>query len=284
MWNPTTAGDLAAGDRLGPFRLEEMLGAGGMGIVFRATRQPDGDADGEVVALKVLRDELSGDDTFRRRFEHEARSATEVRNPHLVAVLEAGEADGRHYLATEFVPGRTLDERIREEGPLPLADVIRIATELGSALDALHEAGIVHRDMKASNVLLRADGTAMLTDFGLAKGEAYTVLTQPGQVMGTLDYLAPELIRGEEAAPASDLYALGCSTYECLTGTTPFGGRSVFQIGLAHLDEEPPDPRLARPECPPDLSAAVLRALEKDPSSRPATASAYARGLAAARS
>lgn len=283
MWNPTTAGDLAAGDRLGAFRLEEMLGAGGMGIVFRASRLPDGDADGEVVALKVLRNELSGDDTFRRRFEHEARSATEVRSPHLVAVLEAGEADGRHYLASEFVPGRTLDERIREEGPLPFADVIRIVTELGSALDALHEAGIVHRDVKASNVLLRADGTAMLTDFGLAKGQAYTVLTQPGQVMGTLDYLAPELIRGEEAAPASDLYALGCLTYECLTGTTPFGGRSVLQIGLAHLDEEPPNPRLSRPECLPDLSAVVLRALEKDPSSRPATASAYARGLAAAR-
>jgi serine/threonine-protein kinase len=282
MWNPTTAGDLAAGDRLGPFQLEEMLGAGGMGIVFRATRQRDGDADGGVVALKVLRGELSGDDTFRRRFEHEARSAAEVRNPHLVAILEAGEADGRHYLATEFVPGRTLDERIREEGPLPLADVIRAATELGAALDGLHEAGIVHRDVKASNVLLRADGTAMLTDFGLAKGQAYTVLTQPGQVMGTLDYLAPELIRGEEAGAASDLYALGCSTYECLTGTTPFGGRSGFQIGLAHLDEEPPDPRLARPECPPDFSAAVLRALEKDPFSRPATASAYARGLATA--
>jgi serine/threonine-protein kinase len=279
MWRPrTTAGELGVGDRLGAFRLDEMLGSGGMGIVFRAVRE---DGEGEV-ALKILRDELSGDETFRRRFEHEARSAKEVLNPHLVAVLEAGEAEGRYYLASEFVPGRTLEARVREDGPLPLADVIRIATELGAALDALHEAGIVHRDVKAANVLLRDDGRAMLTDFGLAKGEAYTVLTSPGQVMGTLDYLAPELIRGDEATPASDVYALGCATYECLTGTTPFGGLSLFQIGLAHLEEQPPDPRQARPDCPVDLSAAVLRALEKDPAERPPTATAYARALAAA--
>jgi len=279
MWSlRTIAGELGAGDRLGVFRLEELLGAGGMGIVFRAV-----DAEGgRTVALKVLRDELSGDETFRRRFEHEARSAAEVRSPHLVAVLEAGEAGGRYYLASEFVQGRTLEERVRDDGALPLAEVARIAMELGAALDALHGAGIVHRDVKAANVLLREDGTAMLTDFGLAKGEAYTVLTQPGQVMGTLDYLAPELIRGEEATPASDVYALGCSMYECLTGTTPFGGRSVFQIGLAHLDEEPQDPRQSRPDCPPELAAAVLRALEKEPSERPATASVYARDLGAA--
>ena len=119
-------------------------------------------------------------------------------------------------------------------------------------------------------MLLRDDVTAMLTDFGLAKGEAYTVLTKPGQVMGTLDYLAPELIRGDEATRGSDIYALGCLVYECLTGTTPFGGRSVFQIGLAHLDEEPPDPCEARADCPPELAAAaLLRALAKDPAERP---------------
>ena len=157
----------------------------------------------------------------------------------------------------------------------------RIASELASALDALHEAGIVHRDVKASNVLLRDGVTAMLTDFGLAKGEAYTVLTKPGQVMGTLDYLAPELIHGDEATRASDVYALGCLTYECLTGTTPFGGRSVFQIGLAHLDEQPPDPSASRADCPPAFAAAVLRALEKDPAQRPGSAAAYARDLAA---
>jgi serine/threonine protein kinase len=270
--------ELEAGDVLGPFRLEERLGAGGMGIVFRARRQPDG-AD---VALKVLREELGGDDVFRRRFEHEARSAAEVRNPNLVAVLEAGEAGGRHYLASEFVPGRTLDDRIRADGALPLADAAQVVGQVASALDALHAAGVVHRDVKASNVLLRDDGTAMLTDFGLAKGEAYTVLTQPGQVLGTLDYLAPELIRGDDATPASDVYALGCLAYECVTGTTPFGGRSIFQIGLAHLDEAPPDPASTRPDCPPRLAEAVLSALAKEPEHRPVPATAYARELAAA--
>jgi serine/threonine protein kinase len=261
-----------AGDRLGPYRLQELLGAGGMGIVFRATREDGGD-----VALKVLRDELAGDETFRRRFDHEARSAAHVRSPHLVAVLEAGEADGRYYLASEFVSGPTLEERVRV-GPLAVGEVVRIAGELASALHALHEAGIVHRDVKASNVLLRDGTTAMLTDFGLAKGEAYTVLTKPGQVMGTLDYLAPELIRGDEATRASDVYALGCLLYECLTGTTPFGGRSVFQIGLAHLDEEPPSPE----GCPPQFASALLRALEKEPERRPATAAELAQDLAAA--
>jgi serine/threonine-protein kinase len=248
-----------------------------MGIVFRATHE-----DGREVALKVLREELAGDETFRRRFDHEARSASHVRSPHLVAVLDAGEAGGRYYLASEFVAGATLEERIRSGGPLPLADAVAVAAELASALDALHEAGIVHRDVKASNVLLRDGRTAMLTDFGLAKGEAYTVLTKPGQVMGTLDYLAPELIRGDEATRASDVYALGCLAYECLTGSTPFGGRSVFQIGLAHLDEAPPDPREARADCPPALAAAVLTALQKEPERRPPTAGAYARELAAA--
>jgi serine/threonine-protein kinase len=248
-----------------------------MGIVFRATHE-----DGREVALKVLREELAGDETFRRRFDHEARSASHVRSPHLVAVLDAGEAGGRYYLASEFVAGATLEERIRSGGPLPLADAVAVAGELASALDALHEAGIVHRDVKASNVLLRDGRTAMLTDFGLAKGEAYTVLTKPGQVMGALDYLAPELIRGDEATRASDVYALGCLAYECLTGSTPFGGRSVFQIGLAHLDEAPPDPREARADCPPALAAAVLTALEKEPERRPPTAGAYARELAAA--
>ena len=272
------ADQLAAGDRLGPFRLEELLGAGGMGIVFRATRE-----DGAEVALKVLREELAGDETFRRRFDHEARSASLVRSPHLVGVLDVGEAGGRYYLASELVHGRTLDERVREDGPLPLGDVTRVAGEVAAGLEALHAAGIVHRDVKASNVLLRDDVTALLTDFGLAKGEAYTVLTTPGQVMGTLDYLAPELIRGDEATRGSDIYALGCVVYECLTGTTPFGGRSVFQIGLAHLDEEPPDPCEARADCPPELAAAVLGALAKDPAERPPSATAYAGVLAAAR-
>ena len=122
--------------------------------------------------------------------------------------------------------------------------------DVAAGLDALHRGGIVHRDVKPSNVMLREDGSAALTDFGLAKGAAYTVLTRPGQVLGTLDYLAPELVRGGEATPASDIYALGCVAFECLAGRPPFADRSLFGVGTAHLEDEPPDPPAS-----PDVSA-----------------------------
>jgi len=249
-----------------------------MGVVFRATREPGG----ETVALKILKLELSEDDVYRHRFVHEARSASAVRHPHLVPILDAGVADDRQYLAVAYVHGVTLDDRIRSEGPLPLDDLLRLAREIASALDALHDAGIVHRDVKASNVLVRADDeAALLTDFGLATGRAYTVLTKQGQVLGTIDYLAPELIRGEPASRASDLYAFGCVLYECAAGRPPFGGRSLLQVGLAHLDEQPPDPAAERAEVAA-LGAVLLTALEKDPAARPRSATEYATALGAA--
>ena len=271
--------DLKTGDRIGPYRLDEVLGEGGMGIVFRAVRDPDG----AVVALKVLRRELSHDDTYRRRLIHEARAAGEVRHRHLVPVLDAGEEAERSYLAVSFVPGRTLEQRIHGEGPLPLADAVRLPAHVAARLDALHQAELVHRDEKPSNIMLDENDDAALTDFGLAKGRAYTVLTRPGQVMGTLDYLAPEMIKGGPATAASDIYALGCVAFECLSGHAPFAEKAVFQVAMAHLEEEPPDPCADRDDCPDGLAWAVLRALEKDPAQRPPTATAYARivGMAA---
>lgn len=270
--------ELQPGDALGPYRLEEPLGEGGMGLVFRARRQDEG----SLVALKVLRLELAEDEVFRRRFEQEARAAAEIRHPNLVPILEAGEARGREYLAVGYVEGGTLTDRLEKRGPLGAAETIRLAREIGGALDALHAAGIVHRDVKASNILFGTDDAALLTDFGLAKGRAYTVLTRPGQVMGTLDYLAPELIRGKPATSATDVYALGCTAFECLAGQPPFADRSVFQIGLAHLEEPPPDPAAQRPDVSPEFSKAVLAALEKEPERRPATGTAYADLLQAA--
>lgn len=264
--------ELEAGATLGPYRLQEILGEGGMGIVFRAVR----DTDQGVVALKVLRRQVSGDETFRRRFAHEARVAREVQHPHLVPILEAGEVDGRIYLAVQYVQGRTLGEQVGADGPLPLSDIVRMVAEIGSGLDALHQRGLVHRDIKPSNIMLDQAGEAFLTDFGLAKGRAYTVLTRPGQVMGTLDYLAPELIRGAKATPASDIYGFGCAVFEAVSGAPPFAHKSVFEVGVAHLDEEPPDPSASRPDLPPRFAWAVLQALAKDPSNRPPTATAYA--------
>jgi serine/threonine protein kinase len=263
--------DLETGARLGAYRLEERLGEGGMGVVFRAVREPEG----EEVALKVLRAELSADETFRRRFVHEARAAGAVRHKHLVPITDAGEAAGRPYLAVEFVPGKTLEQTLAS-GPLPIPDMVRVVAHVASGLDALHNAGIVHRDVKPSNVILEESGSANLTDFGLAKGRAYTVLTKPGMVMGTLDYLAPELLRGSEATGASDIYALGCLAYECTAGRAPFADTSMFDLASAHLNVEPPDPCANRPDAPEGLSWAILQALAKDPENRPPTATAYA--------
>ncbi len=263
---------------LGDYRLESELGEGGMGLVFRATRT----TDGKEVALKVLKLALANDLLFQHRFRQEARAAAEVHEPHLVPIIEASDADGRHYLAVDYVAGGSLTDRIADKGRLDGADLVRMVSEIAAGLDALHAAGIVHRDIKPQNILYALDGTAMLTDFGLAKGRAYTVLTQPGQVMGTLDYLAPELIRGEPATPLTDVYALGCVAFECVAGKAPFADKSLFQVGIAHLEEPPPDPCEDRPDLGPQVAAALLTALEKDPAARPQSAGAYAETLHAA--
>jgi serine/threonine-protein kinase len=263
--------ELAPGDALGGYRLEDRLGEGGMGLVFRAVRE----ADGEVVALKVTKLAFADDEDYRRRFVHEARAAADVHHPNLVPILDAGDADGREFIAVQYVEGPTLQESIEREGVLDVEQLVDVARGLGGGLDALHERGIVHRDIKASNVLF-ANGVPLLTDFGLAKGPSYTVLTKPGQVLGTLEYLAPELIRGEPATAASDVYAFGCLLYQCVAGRTPFGDRSLFAVGIAHLDEDPADPAAGRAPWPEGLSAALLAARRKDAADRPASAGAYA--------
>jgi serine/threonine-protein kinase len=263
---------LASGDRLGPYRLEERLGEGAMGVVFRAVREPEG----TIVALKVLRSELSGDEPFRRRFAHEARAARQVRHAHLVELLDAGELAGCHYLAASYVAGQTLAERLGREEQLGVDDVVRLAAELGDALDALHAAGVVHRDVKPSNILLDANGGAQLADFGLARGAAVTLLTLPGQVLGTIDYLAPELVRGEPASPASDLYAFACVLFECVAGSPPFGSRPLLEVTAAHVGEEPPDPGAERPDVPQSMSWILRRALAKEPADRPSSGRSFA--------
>jgi serine/threonine protein kinase len=268
-------GALEVGHRLGPYRIEGRLGHGGMGVVFRARH----DGDGRTVALKVLRDELSADDEYKRRLAREARAAAEVDHPNLAPVLEAGEADGRVYLAIRYVDGRSLDERLRFDGPLDVADLVRLAADVGAGLDALHRQGIVHRDVKPANIMLATDGTAVLSDFGLAKGTAYTVLTKPGQILGTLNYLAPELLRKQPAGPMSDLYSFGCVLFECLAGKAPFAGRGLLRVGMAHLEEEPGDPADGRDDVPEAVSWTVRQALAKDPARRPTGAGALARML-----
>ena len=268
---------LGPGERLGPYVLDTVLGEGAIGVVFRATAD-----DGSVVALKILKRQLSMDDVYRRRFAREARVARDVRHRHLVPILDLGEARGYHYLAVEYVDGGSLRDRLDADGPLAVDRTIELAAQVASAIDALHAQGIVHRDVKPANVMLDRRGQAAVTDFGLAKGRAYTVLTTPGQVMGTLDYIAPELIRGEQAGPPGDVYALGCLVYECLAGAAPFGDRHVLDVVHAHLEGTAPDLSAQRPDVPLALAEVVESAMAKLPEQRPRTGTAFAHLLRAA--
>lgn len=265
--------ELAPGARIGPYTLVRRIGEGGMGVVYECTQ----DGSTGAVAVKLLRPELAQNDAYRRRFQHEVRAAGEVGHPGLVPIVDAGEADGYHYLAMPFVGTRTLKAVIRADKRVSLGQTLAIAERLGSALDAIHARGLVHRDIKSSNILLAdADGAAMLSDFGVAKGAGYTVLTRTGMMVGTLDYLAPELIRGDPATPASDVYAFACLIYECLAGAPPFSSRSMFEIGYAHLNDAPAGLHGDVAGVSAELNRALLRGLEKDPARRPHLAGAYA--------
>jgi eukaryotic-like serine/threonine-protein kinase len=260
-------------ESVGGYRLRRPLGEGALGLVYEAVGE-----DGVTVAVKVIRPERAGHAAARARFLREARLAARIESRHVVPVLEVGES----YLVLPYYPRGSL-ARLLQEGTVSLDRTVRLAAELGRGLDALHEHGILHRDVKPSNVLLADDGTAALSDFGLARASDSTRITHDGQLVGTPHYLAPELIEGAEATKASDLYALGCLLYECLAGEPPFTGRPA-EIGFAHLAEPPPDPRVRRPELSEDVAQALLAALEKDPQARPTSGTALARLLHVARS
>ena len=277
MPSPPAGPELQSGDEFGAYRVQSLLGEGAMGSVYRARRAGD-DQD---VALKIIKAEFAADEQYRQRFLHEARAAATVQHPHLIGVIDAGAIAGRQFLAMHVAGGDSLATRIAENGPLDAAATARLAVEIGGALDALHAADVVHRDVKPANILLRdEDGGSALTDFGLAKGTGYADLTADGQVVGSLDYLAPERIRGEPAVPASDVYALGCVLLECVLGHPPFGGGGMVKTLFGHLESPPPDPSVERPELSPAFCAALNAALAKDVDERPASGSGYGSSLA----
>ncbi len=266
---------ISIGDSIGPYRIEETLADGDMVLVFKAVSE----ADGQRVALKMVQPDIQ-DEEVHKRFEREARVAGRVGHPNLVAVIETGRADGVPFMAMRYVPGRTLSRTIEEEGPLAFDAVVRLTAEVGAGLDALHAHGIVHRDVRASNVLVDEQGVAALSDFGFACSPADTRITELDRPVGTLDYRAPELFQGRPATRATDIYSLGCVAYECLVGVPPFADRRDFiELGKAHLADTPPDISVSRPDVSPDLASGVLTALAKDPGRRPPSGTSYARLL-----
>jgi serine/threonine-protein kinase len=266
--------DPRVGTSVGPYRIESVLGVGGMGRVYRATGP-----EGTQVALKLVRSDLAEDSVFRKRFEREAKIAQDVKNPHVVPVLDTGEHEGVPYLSQLFIEGGSLEQKLKRELKLDVATALAICAQVADGLDALFRGGMVHRDVKPANVLLDSDGTALITDFGLAKDSQGTALTRPGQALGSMDYMSPEQIRGEEVTAATDVYSLGCVMCECLSGAPPFADRQGMRVLWAQLQDDPPDPTDGLDGVPAGLGAAILRALEKDAAKRPQSAGEYARLL-----
>jgi len=274
--------DPRIGSQIGEFNVDGVIGEGGMGKVYTATGP-----DGGRVALKLVKDDYARDETFRRRFYREARIAQTVQHPNVVPVLTTGEHEGLPYMAQRFIEGpggagMSLDDKLKRDGPLDMQTAVQVCTDVAAGLEALWAAGMVHRDVKPANILLDETGRCYITDFGLAKDTQGSLLTLPGQALGSMDYMAPEQIRGEAVGAATDIYALGCVMYECMCGRPPFAEVQGMRILWAHLQDPPPDPRSVRPEIPEEFSRTLLVALEKDSAKRPQTAGEYARMLAAA--
>jgi streptogramin lyase len=258
------AGDVVAGYEVGP-----LVGRGGMGEVYRAV-----DARLErPVALKLLTERLSDDEAFRDRLLRESRLAASLDHPNVVPIYEAGEADGHLFIAMRYVDGTDLHALLRSEGALTPERAIVIVAQVADALDAAHERGLVHRDVKPSNVLLDQQGGrehAYLADFGLTQSIADVGPTD-GHLMGTVDYVAPEQIRGDQVDGRADVYALGCLLFETLTGTVPFTGASDVAIVYAHLEQEPPRASERRPGLPAAVDEVLARAMAKEPAERQET-------------
>ena len=262
-YNLPLTGDVVTGSVVGPYRLAGPLGRGGMGVVYVA----DDLRLGRRVAVKVVAPQLSADAQFRARFLRESRLAASLDHPNIIPVYEAGEVDGTLYLVMRYVEGRDLKELLARDGRLDPARAVRLVAQVASALDAAHARGLIHRDVKPGNILLGRgpDGDhAYLCDFGLTKERhAHTDLSRTGRMVGTLEYMPPEQIRGEDLDARADVYALGGVLFRCLTGNAPFRGAEAA-VMMGHLQEPPPKLSANRPELGTDIDAVIAKAMAKE--------------------
>ena len=252
------------GTEVAGYRLESVIGRGGMSVVYLAEHL----SLGRKVALKLLASALSEDEGYRERFIRESRRAAELEHPNIIPIYDAGEDDGQLYIAMRYVEGSDLKAVIKR-GPLHLGRVIFILEQVGDALDAAHERDLVHRDVKPSNILVSEPSDRVyLTDFGVVKHTASRGLTKTGFFIGTVDYAPPEQIEGLPLDPRTDVYALGCVFYECLTGRAPFDREGEVAVMHAHLTEPPPKLTVARPDLPKALNEVVATAMAKSKEER----------------
>ena len=265
----------------GRYELADRLGSGGMSNVYRAT-----DLTLErTVAVKILAEHLSDDERFVARFRREALAVAKLIHPNIVQVYDTGIDESRHYIVMEYVEGRSGAQILQRHGPLEPEIAAEAGVQACAGLDYAHRRGIIHRDVKPGNLMIVGGPvgggpmTVKLTDFGIARALAQTRITQVGSVVGTAAYLAPEQVRGEEATPATDVYALGVVLYQFLTGRLPYEGSTLAELAVRQQNERPLPPTTYNDEVPETLGGAVLRALEGDPSRRYASADELAGGL-----
>lgn len=259
----------------GRYRLLELLGEGGMATIYRAHDSQLG----RDVAVKLLRPEYGRDVSFVARFRQEAQAAASLTHPNIVGVFDYGTDEAGPFIVMELVDGEDLAEILRERGFLPAVAAARIAGQVAEALAAAHARGIIHRDIKTGNVLVRRDGRALVGDFGIARALSESELTLPGTTLGSVHYFSPEQARGEKVTAAADIYALGLVLFEMLTGRRPFEGDSAAAIAMARLTTDPPAPSALRADVPPALDAIVRKALAREPADRFASAAAFAEAL-----
>jgi eukaryotic-like serine/threonine-protein kinase len=272
---------MEAGTLSGRYETAERLGSGGMSNVYKATdrileRQ---------VAVKILAEHLSDDERFVARFRREALAVARLIHPNIVQVYDSGVDDGRHYIVMEYVAGRSGAQILQRHGPVDADTAGEIGIQACAGLDYAHRRGIIHRDVKPGNLMItggpvgNGELVVKLTDFGIARAIEQTRITQVGSVVGTAAYLSPEQVRGDEATPGTDVYALGVVLYQFLTGRLPYEGSSLAELAVRQQNEKPLPPSTYNSEVPAPLSAAVLRALEGDTSKRYASADEFATGL-----
>src|ERR671937_2152040 len=278
------------------YQLGDRLGSGGMSSVYKATDR----VLERTVAVKILAEHLSDDEKFVARFRREALAVAKLIHPHIIQVYDTGVDDARHYIVMEYVEGRSGAQLLQSPGSLGPELAVEIGTQACAGLEYAHRQGIIHRDVKPGNLMViggpaarrnsqRANNpptgemTVKLTDFGIARASEQTRLTQVGSVVGTAAYLAPEQARGEEATPASDVYALGVVIYQLLTGRLPWEGSTLAELAIRRENERPLPPSSYDSAIPETLSAAVLRSLEGEPAARYSTARQLASALRAGR-